>query len=492
MYVSGNYKQNILSSIALLVGILLVIFVVLAGYYYAKDKKEHALLSQANDYHLYIKQHSTELMDEVTLLRLWLRDKVIVANKNSSKPIDYAEVSLLARLSSFQYEINNHVGGIIRTQKQIDDKRFYNVSARLDVRRNLMIDAFDTISGTESLDEIVVDVDSILVPLFNVSHQLQRLHDQAFIKVKSDFLKYEENSFYILLSFIIVCILFGILSFYKIISHVGDIIKNQQEIEQELNHHRVHLEEVVQDRTKELRASQEELVRKERLATLGQLTATISHELRNPLAAMKPSMYFIKKALDNCDDRVLSALSRIDRCVDRCDNIVEDLLDYTRIKNLRTTFVDFDRWLNEILEEYDLPEGIKLIMDCNLAGINVSIDDDRLRRSVINVVDNACHSMMDNEGKNVKNAADLYIMTDINNDRVELTVQDNGFGIPDGILLKIFEPLYSTKGYGVGLGLPIVKQIMQLHGGDIEVYSKIREGTRIVMWLPKSLLTEID
>ena len=235
----------------------------------------------------------------------------------------------------------------------------------------------------------------------------------------------------------------------------------------------------------EVLAAQDELVRKGRLATLGQLTATVSHELRNPLGAMRPSIYIIQKTSDKNDERLQKAIERVDRNIDRCDNIIDELLDFTRISELNVESVVVDDWLNSVIDDQDIPEGILLEKDFDLKNIHLDIDTDRLRRAVINVFDNGCHAMMDDNQKLVKNiTTNMTIKTRKENERVEIIISDTGSGIEKDILDKIFEPLFSTKGFGVGLGMPTVKQIMEQHGGGIEINSEKNKGTQVTLWLP--------
>ena len=255
--------------------------------------------------------------------------------------------------------------------------------------------------------------------------------------------------------------------------------------EEELKKYREHLEELVDERTKELRDTQNELVRKERLATLGQLTATVSHELRNPLGAMKPSLYVIKKKSDKNDERVQQAIERVDRNIDRCDRIIDELLDFTRITELDQSATSIDEWLESVIDDQVINKNILVEKDFSLKGVELSIDNNRLRRAVINVVENACHSMLDDKQQVKDNEyAQLNIKTQANDELIEIVITDTGSGIAEDILEKIFEPLFSTKGFGVGLGMPTVKQIMQQHGGGIEVNSDEGKGTVVILWLP--------
>lgn len=258
--------------------------------------------------------------------------------------------------------------------------------------------------------------------------------------------------------------------------------------EAELDKYRTHLEELIEERTKELRETQDELVRKERLATLGQLTATVSHELRNPLGAIRPSLYVVQKKSDQQDEQVQNAIARIDRSIDRCDRIIDELLDFTRITELKMKQVLLDDWLENVIAEQVIPEGIILEKQFNLNDVELSVDTDRLRRAFINVLENGCHSMMDDNQQVVKDIdAHLIIKTKSNDVRIEIIITDTGCGITKETLAKIYEPLYSTKGFGVGLGMPTVKQIMEQHGGGVEINSEKDKGTSATLWLPISL-----
>ena len=260
-----------------------------------------------------------------------------------------------------------------------------------------------------------------------------------------------------------------------------------RENERRLTHQQAHLEELVKERTASLEAAQETLVRNERLATLGQLTATVSHELRNPLNAMQPSLYILKNSMDPEDIKVRESVERIERNLKRCDRIIDELLDFTRITTLEFDKVNVDDWLKNVISELEIDPRIKIRWDLNLAGVVHSFDSERMRRAVANLVTNACQAMLlreqgqANDSKNV-----LSIQTKNAEQRLEIKIGDTGPGISPEILDKVFEPLFSTKNFGVGLGMSIVRQIMKLHQGGIEINSIPEEGTTIILWLPKS------
>lgn len=247
------------------------------------------------------------------------------------------------------------------------------------------------------------------------------------------------------------------------------------------------LEQRVEERTAELRNAQAELIRNERLATLGHLTGTVAHELRNPLGAVMSSLGVVRLKCQKADLDVEETLDRANRGIKRCDGIVTELLDFARSRGLQPEPTPLDAWLAELLDEQQLPEGITVIRDCGLDDTIVSIDRDEVRRAIINVVDNACQAMTNADGDGgIAGWGELTVATRENGDRVEIEIGDTGPGIPEDILPKIFEPLFSTKSFGVGLGLSIVRQVADHHGGGLEISSKKGQGTQAVLWLPLS------
>ena len=116
------------------------------------------------------------------------------------------------------------------------------------------------------------------------------------------------------------------------------------------------LEEIVKERTKELREAQSELVRSERMATLGQLTATVSHELRNPLGTIRTSVFTLSNRIKDYDPKLKKNIERIERNIIRCDNIITELLDYSRIRALQHEKTNLSAWIANILEDIKIPQ----------------------------------------------------------------------------------------------------------------------------------------
>ena len=148
-----------------------------------------------------------------------------------------------------------------------------------------------------------------------------------------------------------------------------------------------------------------------------------------------------------------------------------------------------DGWLERLLDEYQVPPGITLHPDLD-AGAELTLDRDRLRQVVINLLDNACEAMTPEDGDAAGNGERLLtVATRVADSRVELSVSDTGPGIPPEDVDKVFEPLYSTKAFGVGLGLPLVRQIIEQHGGNIVVENAESKGSCFTVQLPTGPIT---
>jgi signal transduction histidine kinase len=228
-------------------------------------------------------------------------------------------------------------------------------------------------------------------------------------------------------------------------------------------------------------------LRQERLATLGQLTAIVSHELRNPLGVIRTSAFVLREGLNEEAPRIKRSLERIERGIVRCDRIIDELLDFTRISEIEADPTPIDAWVEEILNEQTLPSGVALRSEFGMPDEVVPFDHDRFRRAIINVFDNGCQAMV-GDGREDTGSEEhiLTVRTQEHDGRVEVIFEDTGPGIAPEVYEHIFEPLFSTKGFGVGLGLPVVKQIMEQHGGGIEIESEEGRGTRVCLWLPTS------
>ena len=206
------------------------------------------------------------------------------------------------------------------------------------------------------------------------------------------------------------------------------------------------------------------------------MTATVSHELRNPLGAIRISFFVIAERLRGKELGIGPALERIERSIARCENIISDLLDFSRDRPMQQQPTEIDPWLASLLDEYELPSHVVLCREL-AAAATVPLDRERFRRCMINVLNNACQAMDSGGGR-------MTVASGVENGYVAIRVADTGCGIPADQLDKIFEPLYSTKSFGIGLGLPIIKQIINGHKGSVEVQSQAGQGTTFTVRLP--------
>jgi PAS domain S-box-containing protein len=240
-----------------------------------------------------------------------------------------------------------------------------------------------------------------------------------------------------------------------------------------------------------LKDAQGALVKKGRMEQMGQLTATIAHELRNPLGAVRTSVFLLERKLKDKNLGVEPQLQRINNGVLRCDNIITQLLDFSRNRKLECLAADLDAWLAELVEEEAkrLPSIVSLECTLGLGGVLVPFDASRLQRAVVNLLSNASEALVGNGDKPLLPGSaepQIVISTKLAEDMIEITVSDNGPGITPELIEKIREPLFTTKSFGTGLGVPAIEQIASQHGGRLTIESKIGEGAKFTLHLPIS------
>jgi signal transduction histidine kinase len=237
-----------------------------------------------------------------------------------------------------------------------------------------------------------------------------------------------------------------------------------------------------------LEKMQHELLKKGRMEQLGQLTATVAHELRNPLGAMRTSLFLLERKVKDKGLGAEPQIDRINKGIVRCDNIITQLLDFSRTKQLSCELDDLDAWLAGIVEEEAkrLPTAVSIELILGLEGMHVPFDPARLQRAVINMINNAVEAMVESERNRETAIAGphLTISTSLQNQHVCLCVVDNGPGIPDDVLARIREPLFTTKSFGTGLGVPAIEQIAVQHGGKMEIETEVGKGTTVTIHLP--------
>lgn len=231
-----------------------------------------------------------------------------------------------------------------------------------------------------------------------------------------------------------------------------------------------------------LTETRQELMQSERLAAIGQLMATISHELRNPLGTVVSSMSILQRYLDLPAKPVREELDRMQRNIWRCVSIIEELLEFSRNRTAALRPVNIDQWIATELDELEVGDQIRLNTILR-SGVTVLIDGALFRQALINLLQNAQQAITLRDHTSVPRG-EITITTSLSEGRLELRISDNGIGIRPENSDKVFKPLFSTKTYGVGLGLPLVKHIIEQHKGRIIVTSEWKRGTTITVQLP--------
>ena len=240
---------------------------------------------------------------------------------------------------------------------------------------------------------------------------------------------------------------------------------------------------------KALENAQEQLVKKGRMEQMGQLTATMAHELRNPLGAARTSIFLLERKTRDKGLGVEGQIQRITNAIMRCDDIIAQLLDFSRTKKLSPTSADFDAWLEKTLTEeaLRLPQAVSISCKLGTQGKLVAFDPSRMQRALTNLLSNASEAMVGNGEGSAKfhtTNPHIEISSAIIGDMLQLSVSDNGPGISSENLVRVREPLFTTKSFGTGLGLPAVEQIAAQHGGTMQITSKLGHGTAATILLP--------
>jgi signal transduction histidine kinase len=269
------------------------------------------------------------------------------------------------------------------------------------------------------------------------------------------------------------------------------------EMFKDLNHQVTLLNLKLASNVKQLSEAKEESLRKAKMAQLGNLVATVAHELRNPLAIVRTASFILKRKLADVGADVGPQITRIESGISRCDNIISQLLDFSRTQKLNTVETDIDTWLEAILieETGKMHEALNVTGNLQLRGCMAHVDPDRMQRAVINLITNCAEAMVDRHGPlplMQSRTPGIAVATKLTGRGIEISVEDNGPGILPEIMEKIREPLFTTKGFGTGLGIPAVEKIMELHGGGLDIDSIVGRGTRLTIWFPATPSIQSD
>ncbi len=240
---------------------------------------------------------------------------------------------------------------------------------------------------------------------------------------------------------------------------------------------------IIHDITEE-RRKDAQLHRSESLASLTTVAAGVAHEIKNPLASIGIHLQLLRKAFEKKREMTAESASRyldvIDEEIERLNLIVVDFLFAVRPMDVRLRLEDVNRILKDVISfvTYELSEyGITVIQEFEDYLPKLRIDENLFKQVILNIIKNAMHAM--DEGGGV-----LTLRTRNTGDNVDILITDTGSGMDEVTQNKIFEPYFTTKASGSGLGLTVVFKVMKEHGGDISVSSRSGKGTTFTLSLP--------
>ena len=261
------------------------------------------------------------------------------------------------------------------------------------------------------------------------------------------------------------------------------LLRSKEQLEQktaEVEKYATSMEKLAEERAQKLRDS-------ERLAAIGATAGMVGHDIRNPLQAISSDVYLLKDSLASMPqtetkDEVKESLDGIEKNVEYINKIVADLQDYARQLKPEYKWFNLTETVQETLKAVDIPDNVKVTN--NIAYIELRTDPQFIRRALNNLFNNAIQAMP--TGGNL--AVEAHEVCKNKNERkVVITVTDTGVGIPDDVKPRLFTPMMTTKSKGQGLGLAVVKRLVEALGGTIAFESVEGKGTKFIIELPMVL-----
>jgi signal transduction histidine kinase len=269
---------------------------------------------------------------------------------------------------------------------------------------------------------------------------------------------------------------------YRGARQASDKDSQEDELRMMGNHLRTLMSDVSDTRSR-LDRSRNQLLIAEKLASVGRLAASVAHEIRNPLTAMKMWLFSIREAVQGNADLVRK-LGIISEEISRLESIVRDFLEFSRPQTLDCQPQDVGAVIDQTLELLGprfQGEKIKITCTPRPALPPVMADSAQLKQVLLNLLGNAADAMAD--------GGEIRITSNAENDAdgrpmVVVRICDAGPGIPQDIKCRIFEPFFTTKEKGTGLGLCIAAQVMVRHNGGLVLESSTEKGTTFAVWMP--------
>ena len=253
-------------------------------------------------------------------------------------------------------------------------------------------------------------------------------------------------------------------------------VTERKKMEEQLKEYSELLEKKVEERTNQLKKAHEQLLNAERLATIGEITTMVGHDLRNPLQSIENAAYYLKTELPclSASEKGKEMLQVIDKSVNYADKIVRDLHDFSEGKAPALEQTDVNTLVEETLSQIQTPGNVELRTELRKLP-QVIVDKDQMKRVFMNLTQNGVQAM--------ENGGTLTVSTEKAEGFVEISFTDMGVGIHEENMEKIFSPFFTTKATGMGMGLAICKKFVENNGGTIQVKSEVGKGTTVVVKL---------
>ncbi len=233
----------------------------------------------------------------------------------------------------------------------------------------------------------------------------------------------------------------------------------------------------VQENLGKLRELEQQLSHSEELATIGEMAAGLAHEIKNPLAGIAGAIQILGETLPKDDDRT-PVVEKVLEQVQRIDGTVRDLLAYARPKAARLALTDLHEVINNALGVVVLFPKIRINVVCHFQNAlpQAMVDGQQFGQVLSNLLVNAIQAMPE--------GGTLTVSTWSEPNGIHVSVRDTGKGIPKSKLARVFDPFYTTKTRGTGLGLPICRRVVEAHHGTISVSSRSGHGAEFIIELP--------
>lgn len=261
--------------------------------------------------------------------------------------------------------------------------------------------------------------------------------------------------------------------------HMAQVLRDRKNAlvcaQQELAGMNKELELRVQQRTAELKAATDELVKAERLAAIGQMASIISHEIRNPLAVISNATRLIKTIEPPKDAKLIKQFSIIEAEIKQANSIISEVLGFARSRDMILSTIDLNSYLHDLLLSFPASSGIRLQEKLDPESVRLKIDAEEMKQAVRNLISNACEAM---QGQGT-----VTLGTRVGKKVVCIYVADEGPGVPDALKEKIFSPFFTTKARGTGLGLAVVRKAVGRHKGKMFIHNRATGGAIFEIYL---------